>query len=274
MTRVKVGLALTVLVLVGAAVSCGQAGGEVLAAAGRATTEAGTSRVALSISAHPAAAEVGAGLGEPPGASGNAFRLSAEGLLDYTSGNGMMLFDLTGAGLPIAGEVEMRVIGGTVYLKVPGDEMGGRPWLKMDAGSASAESAVPGLDEPVNDPRAMLDALQAVTGEVEEVGRETVRGTETRHLRGEVDLSQAQDQLPEARRKDFEALREQFGRPTLPLDAWVDDEDRVRRLTYSLEAGGRPLRVELELFDFGVEVVVARPAASEVTEFGELDTAA
>lgn len=260
MVRVKVGAALSVVVVAIAAISCGPAGGEVMAAAGRATTDSGTSRLALTITT----------LGMSGGDDGR--RVSAEGEFDYRRGDGRMVFNLGATGQAAPGELEVRVVSGSTFVRVPGEEMGGRPWLEIAAGSLGTGSPLPGLDRPINDPRSLLDALQGAGGDVDKVGEENVRGVETDRWRASVDLKEAEKQLDGRSAREFAALREEFGRPSIPFEVWIDDEDRVRRLTYSLEAHEETVRFELELYDFGAPVDVSAPPASEVTQFGKPDT--
>lgn len=261
--------------LVGA---CGKDGGQVLAAAGQTTTEAGTSRMAMTVSAEsPAATDTTTAEAAAP-----ALELEAEGLIDYATGHGIMRMDMGSLGLPgaAAGDAEMRMLGSVVYMKLPGSELGNRPWIKFDL-EALGESGtpVPGLSPASNDPRGVLDALRGVSGEVQEVGEESIRGVATTHYRASVDLDKAQDEVPEARREDFAAFSERLGLETLPIDVWVDEEGRARRFAYevetpaSSEAPASQVELVIDLFDFGVDVDVDAPPESEVTEYGEIDPA-
>ncbi|MBW3537265.1 MAG: hypothetical protein KY395_05775 [Actinobacteria bacterium] len=264
------------LVLAVAAGACGSNGEQVLAGAAQATADAGTSRMAMTVSA-----SAPDGSGATAGAED--FTMNAEGVIDYDTGHGILKMDLGALGMPGAeGEAEMRLMGSVVYMKVPGTELGGRPWVKFDleALGEDGQGPVPALNPASNDPRGVLDALRGVSGEVEEVGAEDIRGVATTHYRAEVDLDKAQAEVPEERRADFEIFSEQLGIDTLPIDVWVDDEGRARRFSYELEtpaAGETPasaVNLVIDLYDFGVEVDVQPPPSAEVTDYGELDPAA
>jgi hypothetical protein len=267
-------LTLAALLLGGA---CGKDGGQVLAAAGDTTAQAGSSRMSMTVSAAPESSTPTTAAGAAP-----AFEIKAEGLINYETGHGTMTMDMGALGIPGApsGDAEMRMLGPVVYMKLPGNELGNRPWIKFDLEAMGESGApVPNLNPASNDPRGVLDALRGVSGEVEELGEQSIRGVETTHYRATVDLEKAQDEVPEARRADFAAFSERLGIEDLPIDVWVDEEGRARRFAYEVAtpaAGGNPAsQVELviDLFDFGVEVDVEAPPESEVTDYGEIDSA-
>ena len=263
--------ALLVAVLFTAA--CGKDGEQVLAAAGETTADAGSSRMAMTVSAESAPSSTGSSV-----PAQEPLRMEVEGLIDYETGHGIMKMDMGALAIPGApeGEAEMRMLGSIVYMKLPGNELGNRPWIKFDleAMSAAGGAPVPGLNPASNDPRGVLDALRGVSGEVEELGDEKVRGVATTHYRANVDLDKAQKAVPEARRDDFAAFSEQLGIETLPIEVWVDDEGRARRFAYEVDtpatsqAPASEVDLVVDLYDFGVDVEVEAPPESEVTDYG------
>lgn len=272
-TRWTPALVLVVAMVAGA---CGSNGEQVLAGAAEATADAGTSRMAMTVSASAPESSAAA-------AGSEDFTMNADGVIDYDTGHGILTMDLGELGVPGAeGEAEMRLMGSVVYMKLPGAELGGRPWVKfdLDALGEGAQGPVPGLSAASNDPRGVLDALRGVSGEVEEVGDEDIRGVATTHYRASVDLDKAQAEVPEERRADFETFSDQLGIDTLPIDVWIDDEGRARRFSYEVDtpaAGETPastVNLVIDLYDFGVDVDVQPPPSEEVTDYGELDPAA
>lgn len=256
------------------AVGCGKNGEEVLAAAGDTTAQAGTSRMSMTVSAEAEGSTDTTAVSAAPG-----FQIKAEGLINYETGHGTMTMDMGALGIPgaAAGNAEMRMLGSVVYMKLPGNELGNRPWIKFDLEAMGESGApVPGLNPASNDPRGVLDALRGVSGDVEEIGEQAIRGVATTHYRATVDLAKAQDEVPEDRREDFAAFSEQLGIEELPIDVWVDEEGRARRFAYEVEtpaAGSTPasqVDLVIELFDFGVEVDVEAPPESEVTDYGAI----
>ena len=273
-TRWMAALAVLVAVATGA---CGNNGEQILAAAGQATADAGTSRMAMKMSASAPAAELE---GQSPAED---FTMTAEGVIDYETGHGILKMDMGALGVPGAeGEAEMRLLGPVAYMKMPGAELGGRPWVKFDLESLGddGQGPVPGLNPGSNDPRGVLDALRGVSGEVEQVGEEAIRGVPTTHYRATVDLEKAEAEVPEERRGDFATFSDQLGIDTLPIEVWVDEEGRARRFSYEVEtpaAADTPasnVELVIDLYDFGVDVEVEAPPSEEVTDFGALPAGA
>lgn len=287
MKQTKWAIGLMAMALIGMA--CGGGGGQVLAAAGETTSQAGTSRMAMTVST--AGLDQGEGAAAAGGEGAESLTFSTEGVIDYETGHGILTMDLASLGVPGAeGEAEMRLLGSVIYMKVPGSELGGRPWIKFDLNALGpdGESLLP-LNPAGSDPRGVLDALQGVSGDVEDVGEEQIRGVSTRHYRAAVDLDKAAESVPEGRREDFAAFSEDLGIEQLPIDVWVDSDGRARRLSYEINpAEGAPFEspsgsservmssanLTIDLYDFGVKVDVAAPPDSEVTDFGALDAAA
>ena len=98
-------------------------------------------------------------------------------------------------------------------------------------------------------PTGVLEQLRAV-GDVEELGREQVRGVETTRYRALL-------RPPGGTEED-----------ALPVEVWIDDDGLVRRLRVTY--GQRAASVTVELFDFGADVDVEPPPADQVTDLDEL----
>ena len=272
-TRWMPALALVLAIVTGA---CGNNGEQVLAAAGQATADAGTSRMAMKVSASAPTQDAEAAPAED-------FTMTAEGVIDYETGHGILKMDMGALGVPGAeGEAEMRLLGPVAYMKMPGAELGGRPWVKFDleAMGEDNQGPVPGLNPGSNDPRGVLDALRGVSGDVEEVGEEEIRGVTTTHYRANVDLEKAEAEVPEERREDFATFSDQLGIETLPIEVWIDEEGRARRFSYEVDTPGAAdtpastVELVIDLYDFGVEVDVEAPPSEEVTDFGALPSGA
>lgn len=79
------------------------------------------------------------------------------------------------------------------------------------------------------------------------MGREEVRGTETTHYRGVVNLGEM-GAPPEYDR--------------FPLEVWIDDSGRTRR--YSQQQLGSESTVVWEFYDFGISVDLVPPPPEKV----------
>jgi len=260
MKRVGWGLAITALVLAAAAPALRSDGGAAVAAAASQTAEEGSFRVRIAQRSVPADGTAPAGI-----------LWSAEGLIDYRSGHGVLLLDMG-----VDGTGELRLMGDTAFLQMEATALGGRSWMKLDL----REDQVPPAIEPVNiggnDVRPLLDALGGVAGGVENLGPGHTGGVETIRYRGKVDLALA-GQRAEAGGKNLGLLSRQLGHDHLDLETWIDPQGRARRVVYylppprSAPADATSATLDIELFDFGVEVDVEAPPTSDVTVFGQLE---
>ena len=89
------------------------------------------------------------------------------------------------------------------------------------------------------DPRDVFGLLKAVSGSIETVGSEEIRGVETSHYRATIDPAKLEQLVPEAQRESLggvDQAAKQAGLTDLPLDVWVDADQRVRKLSIDLDA--------------------------------------
>jgi hypothetical protein len=119
------------------------------------------------------------------------------------------------------------------------------------------------------DPRATLANLGQTTKNVTVVGQEKVDGVKTTHLRGEVDVSEAAiAKAPKDQQDSLRQARQAIGTDSYPIQVWLDDAGRVRRVSYELTAGQAAQRatttVELHLYDFGKDPGIEIPKPADV----------
>ena len=175
---------------------------------------------------------------------------AGEGVYDWGRDNGQTTYDT-----PV-GKVQQRLVGPDLFLNLPQQP---NVFFKLKAADV-ATSPVGGTV----DPTAQLHTLAAVA-EAEVVGEEDVRGEKTTHYRGTYDVARA---LRGARGLQQAALRSSLGAAATgvtqaPYDVFLDAEGRLRRLTQTIEVPGKDQTLKvtttLELYDFGVPVVVMPP---------------
>lgn len=258
---------------------------QVLSEAFRATSGASTARVQVRTEASAGSAD-----------SGSSFMssIAAEGVLDFGSGDRQLVTQL-----PTGGETESRVVDGAIYTRLPDGvtrdgEDKDKPWLKLPLPSGAGQG-LSGL----TDPTGGLELLRDAGGPVTEVGRERVRDADTVHYRTELDPAKlpvpsappekSKAGQPKAGQPDAGGLlRRLLGDAPLPVEVWVDDQQRIRRLMLVLPipditrlaqpsagagtpspsaspaAGGGTSTSTTEFYDFGVAVDVQPPPADEV----------
>jgi hypothetical protein len=168
---------------------------------------------------------------------------------------------------PFTGDLEVRVVDGVVYVKVGDGPVGSflhtdKPWIRFDPGA----SEFGGLIDPTEagTPQAGLELLQSVSGDVETVGDDTVAGRHTVHYRASIDLAKVAN-LPGL---DHE-------RGSVPVDVWIDDQDRVVKVQTTVAPGtlglpglGGSLSMTMEITEFGVPVDVTPPPDDQVGDLG------
>jgi hypothetical protein len=262
------------LLLAPALAGCGDeaSAAEIVRSAPEATVEASTARMSFQVGM-PSMAGVGDGT------------MTGEGLMDFERQIGSMTFDLgplmeaSGEQPPPGMATEMEVIfDGTVfYMRFPmlaaafGPEAEGKEWIKIDLDSAAADMGfdLSQLEQLGNDPRQQLAYLTGVSDDIEDLGEEVVRDTETTHYRGTASMDAAFDQLEEQGLVDVEQFRKtvgELGIDEVPFDVWIDDEGRARRMKMTMpmppQSGVKDGQIDLtmEMFDFGTDVDIQPPS--------------
>lgn len=225
---------------------------------------------------------------------------TAAGAFDNASRRASMEMDLGGLmsamgdalgggdelGKPEDWRLEMRMDGDQMFMRMPllaRELPAGKSWVRVDLEEAAR---LQGTDVEQlrrlaegNDPRDTLEALRAVTGGLTRVGEEDVRGVQTTHYQATVDWERYA-RLAEQSGVDVSAmlsqLRDLVGAGGLPVDVWVDGDYLVRRMrvAMAMTPPGQSERVEasftMDLFDYGTDVAVELPAASEVADLADL----
>lgn len=213
----------------------------------------------------------------------NPVSLSGEGVFDPRRNRGRLEIDLRNLtavlGQPV-GTAQMELEGNVVYMRIPflsASLPGLRPWLKVDLARAGHTRGID-LSSFLQlgqgaDPNQVLEYLRAA-GHVMKIGSEKVRGVETTHYRGTIDLERVPSLAPAAQRAQLRAsirrLEQTTGRRAIPIGVWIDAQNRVRRLRYqdllTLQQERVELNLQSDLYDFGTPVVVPLPAPGDVTD--------
>ncbi|MGH3171456.1 MAG: hypothetical protein ACRDN0_37045 [Trebonia sp.] len=182
-----------------------------------------------------------------------------------------------------------------LYLKISGSDSmplpKGKSWIDIGTGNTgpTATDPIAGLAGPLAGPASpagILAMLTAVSGSVRKLGTSTVRGVPVTEFQVNVDTAKAAARMPSADRGSFQAMMSAFGGGEIPVDVWVDNQNLVRQLRISLrvpasvpgaQGMGAPqgsVYIETtDFYDFGVEVRVTAPPASQVASMSQLSMA-
>ena len=226
-----------------------------LLAAAQRTSEEKTSRIALTLNY--------SGGGTDPGS------ISGSGVIDLVHHQLSMTLQGTADGSDVT--IGLRVVGNIVY---------------VDTGDGWVDVPFNGTDVQTPDPNSYLDYLQGVSGDARVAGHEVLRGDDTTRYEATLDLARASTRArSSAERSALAHAIRLLGDLKMPSKVWVDDLGRLRKVQISLDltAAARSLGVPpdshptiemtLELYDFGVAVVVHAPADAKSAPAAAADRA-
>jgi hypothetical protein len=157
--------------------------------------------------------------------------------------------------------MEMILIGKAMYMKSP-DLGTGDKWLKIDL---SDPNSLFGMIGKATDPEVMFKAMEAPK-KLELVGTEDVDGVEANHYRITLDPTQYLKAM------EFPPAMAEMLPDELVTEMWVDADDLPRKFTQTMQipavGGGKPTTTTTEgtYSDFGTEVEIEEPPASQVTQ--------
>lgn len=209
----------------------------------------------------------GAGNGQGQGQQSS---ISGEAALNFAQNASSTTVDAQGQN-----DTETRTIENVLYRKIPEGQRqqvpGKKPWIKVNLQQVAqvqyGDRASEMKGNPPNDPAGILTYLRGVTGATEQ-GSAQVRDTQTTHYQTTVNLQKAtKGQGPQVEQQ-AQQLQQQLGKPKLPMQLWLDDQGRVRKLETKLPAGGggqgpsaSPSRILVteEFYDYGESVDVSAP---------------
>lgn len=224
-----------------------------LSKASAATLAAKTARVSVSVSVL---------------AAGKSVQVTGIGAVDFAGKTTDLRLTLPGG----AGSEEVRQIGTSIYVMVPASARanlpGHTPWVRVDASRVSQTQLGSSFGMTgAQDPAAALRYLQAVASVVR-VGTGTVRGVSTTHLRATVDLAKLAVAGGGQAAGGLSAAVRALGTHVLPVDVYLDAQNRVRRLGLDLSVPKQAVRLTLteDLYDFGAPVRISAPSAAQVTD--------
>jgi len=154
---------------------------------------------------------------------------------------------------------------------------GGKPWLKFDMSRMLGAMGLSSLPTGT-DPSQYVDYLRAVHASPKRIGSARVRGVATTHYRATIDLSRYADLVPSAQRaaaeRGISTLERALGAHTLPVDAWIDHDNLLRRLAFRLPECVDNVRLStsmtMDLYDYGTQKPASLPAAADAYDITPL----
>jgi hypothetical protein len=179
------------------------------------------------------------------------------------------------------GEMEVRQIGETVFLKFPffsslfGAET---EWISMPADEAGEFTS--GFETMPTDPSEVLGSFEDAGGTVENLGTEEVNGVQATHYLVSIDADAME--LTPAEEAEL-AESGMFVDGVVPLDIWLSDGGQVVRMIVEIDGSGidappgegfETMTMRYDMIDINGDIVIEEPPASEVTPIEDLEGAA
>lgn len=184
--------------------------------------------------------------------------------------------------IPIIGSIEARIVDGVIYLNLGDFPLAatrlpeGKHWVRINPDSLGAGSGVDFgqlLEQAQsNSPTRGLEYLQGLSGDVQNLGDDTVAGAHATHYRASIDYAKVAAKLPDSQ----SALAGKMAKlGTVPADVWIDDSDRVVKMSFAIDGsavggGAGTAKFSMEITDFGVPVDVQAPPADDTVDVATL----
>jgi hypothetical protein len=203
--------------------------------------------------------------------------ISGEGDMQFAADNLTMSMDMSTP----QGDMSMLLVDKVLYLKLPaGQEIGGKPWLKIDPSGDDPISKLMGsmMDQMTKnaDPRAALEQFEEA-GEITSTEENVeVNGAQGTHYTITVDVDKlVEAQTDETLKKAMEEAVQSGAIEDFPAELWVYEDGMPARFKLSMPttdpATGQAADVDMQVdyTDWGKEVTVEVPPADEVADAAE-----
>jgi hypothetical protein len=203
---------------------------------------------------------------------GQSISITASGAFDYGDNAGHLTLNINaGSGTETLQEV---LSNGQAYVELPSSDqslLGGKPWIAVPVGGAGSS----GLSG--ESPTSALSLLETNASGVIKVGSATIDGVTTTEYRAKVNPNKASaNASPQLRKYLHQALSQFSGLHSLPIQVWIDGQDRIRQIkeTVTLKpnvgsaaasAGAVHVATTVNLSNYGVPVTVTVPPPDQVS---------
>ncbi len=217
---------------------------------------------------------------------GSAMSMKAKGSLGWADGlTGTMTITYTGGQMAEtmrqtgSTSMEARYLPDAYYAKM-GDrfaaQVGGKHWVKYaydDLERIGGGSGAYMKDAMQNSTPHQSVKMLLASGDVKKVGREEVRGVNTTHYSGTVDVAELAEKssgLSASQLADMKKQLEQAGVTTETVDIWVNDENLLVKKVEKGQMKTGELSATAYYSDYGTPVSAEKPPASDTADFRDL----
>ncbi|MFD3540150.1 hypothetical protein ACFWUQ_11705 [Streptomyces sp. NPDC058662] len=196
---------------------------------------------------------------------GTRVTIRGEGGVDFKTRMGQLLVMLPAdvTGKPGHRPITELLAPGALYMKNRGAGVPADKWVRVDTTTLADGNLVTG---GATDPMTAAELLRGAQ-EVVYVGETEVAGTKVRHYRGTTDIGRAARSASAEVRGALEAAAKGFSTDTVPFDAYLDEQGRLRkvrhRFTY-VNNGVIDVSSTTLLYGFGTPVTVVLPPSGDI----------
>ncbi|MDQ1028653.1 hypothetical protein QF035_006235 [Streptomyces umbrinus] len=217
---------------------------------------------------------------------GTIMSMEADGALGWADGlTGTLTITYTGGTMADqmrqlgTTSMEARYLPDAYYAKMGdkfAEQSGGKHWIKYaydDLADLAGGSGAYMKDQMQNTTPNQSVKLLLASGDVKKVGEEKVRGENTTHYSGTVDvadLAGESSNLTADQLADMKRQLEQAGVTTETIDIWVNDEDLLVKKVEKGELATGSMSSTAFYSDYGVKVSTEEPPAGDTADFKDL----
>jgi hypothetical protein len=285
----RVGLSIAVATALTSVAACGSSGssggsGKDDKAVGKGSTR--VSPIAALRSAEQSTDKADSAKVESSTVMGTVMSMSAKGNLGWGDGiTGTLTMTYTGGTVAdtmrAAGSTSMeaRYLPDAYYAKMGekfAEQAGGKHWIKYDYDDLAKLGGSSGAylkDQMQNSTPNQSVKLLLASGDVKKVGTESVRGQETTHYSGTVDVADLASKNSNLTASQLDSLKKQLtaaGVTTEQVDIWVNGQDLLVKKVEKGQMSSGQYSQTAYYSDYGVKVAATVPPASDTENFTAL----
>jgi hypothetical protein len=199
-----------------------------------------------------------------------------------------VVLDIPSLGMMPGGKVEMIVgKGSVIYVRAPMFASfipASTPWIRLDPSTRPESDSGLGAATAAANPAAILAAIKGALT-VEEVGADTVDGSDATHYRATIDIVKllpliaelVEEQPTDAEMQETKDQLAELGLQTLPIELWVDGDGFLKQVQLAPDLSkvdpdnpGTSFSMTLTFSDIGEDIAIDVPPASQVTDISDL----
>jgi hypothetical protein len=175
----------------------------------------------------------------------------------------------------IAGQnVEERIVGSTIYLKVPAlAKKLGKPWASINTaaiGKASGLNLAQLLQQLQQANPAQNLGILSKSAHITSVGPATIDGASTTHYAGTVDLAAALSRFSPQLQVQIKTLTAKLGVKSVHIDLWLTPNHLPKRITQTYTTTAGPESIQVDYTSFNQPITIQAPPANQTVNLDSL----